>query len=143
MNSIDEAAPAYSEPFETSKQQLRRGLAIAQQAKDSITIFVMLANGMLLFGILFLVAIPGLVLYALRWKLVPRGANRVGGWLWLLTLVHEFAWAAIFCAAHPHHDEMMPEHYEVGYILGVAVSLLALLTGGWPATSKNAYDDVR
>jgi hypothetical protein len=128
-------------PVELPHQQLRRGLAIVQQVKDSITIVMMLSTGMLVFGILFGVAIPGLVLYALRWKLVPRGTNRVGGWLWVLTLVHEFVWAAIFCSAHPQHDALMPEHYEVGYLVGVAISLLALVAGAWPTTSNAATDE--
>ena len=128
-------------PVELPHQRLRRGLAILQQVKDSITIVAMLSTGMLLFGILFGVAIPGLVLYAMRWKLVPRGTNRAGSWLWVLTLVHEFVWAALFCVAHPQHDEMMPEHYEVGYLLGVATSLLALIAGGWPATSNAPADE--
>ena len=144
MNPIDEIVTSYAEPlaepFETKSQELQRGLAIMQQIKDSITIVMMLSTGMLLFGILFLIGIPGLVLYLRRWRLVPHGTASAGGWLWGLTLVHEFICAASFYASHPGHDEIVDHHYELGYALGVLFSVVALLNIGWSAYEKRQFE---
>jgi hypothetical protein len=55
--------------------------------KDSFPIGV-LSNGMLLFGVLFGVAIPELVHYELRWMLMRR-ASPSAFELWALSLAHE------------------------------------------------------
>lgn len=126
-------APAAAE----ADNQLQRWLAIAQQVKDSITIVLMLSTGMLIFGVLFGIAIPGLVLYCLRWKLVPeRASQERGGWLWLFTLVHELICAAGFLSLGPHEDDFIIGHLEIGYGLGALVSLFALLNSDWATPEK-------
>jgi len=141
MHSIEEIptrdiAPASPLPVEADAT-LQRWLAIAQQTKDTVTIILMLSTGMLIFGVLFGIAIPGLVLYCLRWKLVPEGANRDRtGWLWLLTLAHELVWATCFLNAGPQEDDLIIGHLDIGYGLGALVSLFGLLSSGWFISGK-------
>jgi hypothetical protein len=142
MNTLDEGMPMPAVRLPAPvlpRSELQRGLAIAQQVKDTITIGLMLSTGMLIFGILFGVAIPGLVLYCLRWQQTRRyGRNARGGWLWLLTLLHELVCAVGFYSNHPHHDEMTAFHFEAGYALGAGISLLALLNSGWATAGRRA-----
>ena len=145
MNLIDEVlpmqAPPLAEPAGSPRAELQRGLAIAQQVKDSITIVLMLSTGLLLFGICFGIAIPGLVFYAKRWKQVRRaGSQASGGGLWLLTLLHELLWTVVFYSGHPQHDEMTVGHLEVGYALGALISLAGLLNSGWLLGAKARVD---
>lgn len=96
--------------------RLQRGLAVAQQVKDSLTIG-------LLFGVLFGIAIPGLVLYGLRWKLVRRASPSAFG-LWALSLAHELGWIVIFGTAGPNEYDL--DWCVGGYALGVVTCSLAL-----------------
>ncbi|WP_208177101.1 hypothetical protein [Hymenobacter negativus] len=131
-----EIAPPDQTSVEASSQS-QRWLAIAQQVKDSITIVLMLSTGMLIFGVLFGIAIPGLALYCLRWKLVPEGARQVSsGWLWLLTLVHELICAVGFYSLGPPEDDFIVGHLDIGYGLGALVSLFALRSSGWLTPGK-------
>jgi hypothetical protein len=131
-----EIAPANQLPAETDTT-LQRWLAIAQQMKDTVTIILMLSTGMLIFGVLFGIAVPGLVLYCLRWKLVPEGASQHrAGWLWLLTLAHELICAACFLNAGPQEDDLIINHLDIGYGLGVLVSLFGLLSSSWFTSGK-------
>lgn len=141
MNSIEEIPATEAAPPELAiaeaDTELQRWLAIAQQVKDSITIVLMLSTGMLIFGVLFGIAIPGLVLYCLRWKLVPESANQGrSGVLWLLTLVHELVCAMGFYSIGPHEDDFIVGHLDIGYGLGAMVSLFALLNSGWLTGGK-------
>lgn len=103
--------------------RLQRGLAVAQQVKDSLTIGLLSSNGMLLFGVLFGIAIPGLVLYGLRWKLVRRASPSAFG-LWALSLAHELGWIVIFGTAGPNEYDL--DWCVGGYALGVVICALAL-----------------
>lgn len=141
MNPIEEVSEQEIAPAELATAEvdteLQRWLAIAQQVKDSVIIFLMLTTGMLIFGVLFGIAIPGLVLYFQRWKLVPEGASQErGGWLWLLTLVHELIWTVIFGVNQQSNDSFIIGHLEIGYGLGALISLFALLNSGWATLGK-------
>ncbi|UOQ52970.1 hypothetical protein [Hymenobacter cellulosivorans] len=104
-----------------------RWLAGAQQTKDTLTIIGM--NVLLVFGLLCGIAIPGLVLYFLRWKLV-RGKGRRQSALthWGITLAHEFCCVLLFMST-----DMQNELHEwgaglaVGYGIGCLISLAGLL----------------
>ena len=108
--------------------RLGRGVAIAQQLKDTLIILGM--NFMLLFGILFYgIAVPGLVLYALRWRLVrgkssPRRALAV----WSFTFVHEVLCVLLFQSADMQSELMngAAQLLSFGYLLGVGFSLVGL-----------------
>ncbi|MCC3157200.1 hypothetical protein LJ737_08120 [Hymenobacter sp. 15J16-1T3B] len=114
-----------------------RILALLQQVKDTVTIACM--NLLLLVPI----AWPGLVLYALRWRLTKRGASPFGSLLlWLLTLLHEALCVKLFTGNEhdPDMAGMLP--YEYGYLLGVLLAvgglvatLLAPATAADPAES--------
>ncbi|UOQ72182.1 hypothetical protein [Hymenobacter cellulosilyticus] len=104
-----------------------RWLAGAQQLKDTLTILGM--NILLLFGVLCGIAIPGLVLYFLRWKLVRgKGRRQSAATHWAITLVHELCCGLLFMSA-----DMQNELHEwgaglaVGYLLGCLISLAGLI----------------
>ncbi|WP_375435621.1 hypothetical protein [uncultured Hymenobacter sp.] len=106
--------------------QLSCWLTAAQQLKDTLTILGM--NIWLVFGVLFGVAIPGLLLYFLRWRLVRGTSNPHRALLlWSFSFVHEF-----FCVLLFQSAEMKAELHEaagllsVGYLVGMGVSLIAL-----------------
>ena len=113
------------------RSRFQRAIALAQQVKDSITILLLLTNGMLFFGVFFGFAIPGLILYAVRWGLVRRTSGR-GIWLWALSLVHELFCAMLFNSDHPLHADT-DGHFEYGYLLGGLICFLGLLDsiGNW------------
>ncbi|KAA9338376.1 hypothetical protein F0P96_05955 [Hymenobacter busanensis] len=99
-----------------------RWIATAQQVKDTLTIVAM--NLMLLVPI----AWPGLVLYFLRWRLTKRTAKRgTAITLWALTFVHELlcVWLFISSKHDPDMAGMLP--FEIGYIVGMMVSVAGLL----------------
>ena len=142
MNLIDDASPAsltqLAEFQDTPQSQVQRRLAIAMQLKDSITIVLMLTNGMLLFGVLFLVAIPGLVLYGQRWKQVRNYGTLPSQWVhWAMSLAHELVWVIVFCLEHPHQEFMSSWHLEVGYALGALISLAALINTEGSSSAKS------
>jgi hypothetical protein len=105
---------------------LQRGLALAQQLKDTANILLFLGNGYLFFGILGGIAIPGLILYGLRWKLLRRTGDPTATMvLWALSLLHELFCLIAFYSDHPHNSggEMSTplEHWEPLYLLGVVI----------------------
>lgn len=111
---------------------LQRGLALAQQLKDTANILLFLGNGYLFFGILGGIAIPGLILYGLRWKLLRRTGDPTATMvLWALSLLHEVLCVTLFNTDHPHNSsgEMSSplEHWEPLYMLGVAICLAGLV----------------
>ena len=119
------------------RSTLQRGLALAQQVKDTINILLFLGNGYLIMGVIFGgFAIPGLVLYALRWsQLRAQGGRAASGWLWLLSLGHELLCAGMFADDHPHvrqgeNDDPLG-HFEPLYLLGAAICLAGLLNLAW------------
>ncbi|MDO7876543.1 hypothetical protein Q5H93_17495 [Hymenobacter sp. ASUV-10] len=105
---------------------LQRGLALAQQLKDTANILLFLGNGYLFFGILGGIGIPGLILYYLRWKLLRRTGDPTATMvLWALSLLHELLCLIMFYCDHPHSSggEMSTplEHWEPLYLLGVVI----------------------
>ncbi|GGE95565.1 hypothetical protein [Hymenobacter cavernae] len=111
-------------PLETTS--LGRKLAVAQQIKDTLTILGM--NILLIFGIMFGVAIPGLVLYFLRWRLTRGKSSRTGALLlWGIGVLHEVLCAFLFASADLQselHD--WATYLAWGYILGVIINLFGL-----------------
>lgn len=115
----------------------QRRLALAQQIKDTVNILWFLGNGYLIMGVLFGgFAIPGLVLYGLRWRqLRPRGSRATSLWLWVLSLGHELLCARMFADDHPHvkqgeNDDVLG-HFEPLYVLGAAICAVGLLHQLW------------
>ena len=100
-------------------------LAALMQAKDTFNILLMLADGTLIFGIIFGIGIPGLILYALRWRQVRRRVGR-GSILVLaaLSLAHEIYWAYFF-----QHDITSAEPVEHAKVLSLLYLLGAVLSG--------------
>ncbi|MFD2786599.1 hypothetical protein [Hymenobacter rubripertinctus] len=104
-----------------------RWLAALQQAKDTVTILGM--NFMLLFGLMMGIAVPGLILYFLRWKLVratgsPATAIRIWGW----SLVHEFLCVILFASEGTQQElHGMATLLAYGYTLGIVVSMAGLV----------------
>ena len=72
-------------------------LVLLMQLKDTVAIILLLSNGLLLFGIVGGVGIPGLVLYWLRWRQARQPvAARMVAWVAGLSLCHEVLWAWTF-----------------------------------------------
>ncbi|UOQ78232.1 hypothetical protein MUN84_06500 [Hymenobacter sp. 5516J-16] len=113
---------------EATTTQLGHYLAILQQLKDTITMLLM--NFMLFFGILFYgIAVPGLVLYVLRWQLV-RGKNnwQKAALLWGLGVVHELLCVVLFWSVGAEDDLFECGSYlAYGYMAGVGISLAGFL----------------
>ncbi len=104
-----------------------RQLARLQQLKDTLTIVGM--NFMLLFGIIFYgIAVPGLILYALRWRLVRGTATRQrAAWIWGLGAVHELLCALMFASASAGAElGDMADYLAAGYLLGLMLSVAGL-----------------
>lgn len=111
---------ALSGPISTS---LGRWLAGAQQLKDTLTILGL--NVLLLFGLLLLgLPIPGLVLYALRWRLARGKATQNRAlWIWGLSVVHELLCAVLFFSQEVHQElGSYASWIGSGYLLGAALS---------------------
>ena len=121
-------------------------LVLLMQIKDTVAIVLLTLNGLLFFGIIGGVGIPGLVLYARRWKyLKPETTPARGFGLVTLSLLYEVAWAWTFLrdATSPRSggpdngpDDSLP-HYAGLYWLGAALCAGQLLTliccsGRWP-----------
>ena len=103
-------------------QQLGRWIAIARQAKDTVTIA---APNLL---VLVPMAWSGLLFYARRWPLTRRHAEPGAGLQqWGLTLVHEVL--ALFSGSDPKLTG--PPPYSYGYTLGVGLALAGLAPTAW------------
>ncbi len=100
-------------------------LAALMQAKDTVNILLMLADGTLFFGIIFGIGIPGLILYALRWRQVRRRVGRSSILILAgLSLAHEAYWAYFF-----RHDITSAEPVEHANVLSLLYLLGAVLSG--------------
>ena len=118
---------AQADYAESEISRLGRWLAGAQQLKDTLTIVGM--NIVLLFGLLFFgLPLPGLVLYALRWRLMRGKATRANAiWLWALGLLHELLCVALFASTDVRSElHEMAEYLTYGYALGAFISLAGL-----------------
>ncbi|OUJ75451.1 hypothetical protein [Hymenobacter crusticola] len=120
---------------QNGRTSLGRQVATAQQIKDTLTILGM--NVLLVFGILFGIGIPGLILYGLRWKLTRGGATPTRAIvLWALTTVHE-----VLCVALFFSTDMQAELHEWatylgwGYALGVLISLVGVVEAATNSSS--------
>jgi hypothetical protein len=130
-------------PLRSPRQRL---LALAQQIKDTGNILLFLGNGYLFFGVIFGgLAIPGLVLYCLRWQLLRRTGRPAGSaWLWSLSLGHELFCTLLFYSDHPHvkqgENDSPLDHYEPLYLLGAAICLWGLLDLVWSWATSDCED---
>ena len=113
----------------TPATNIMRWLAALQQGKDTVTILGM--NFMLLFGIAMGIAVPGLILYFMRWKLVRATGNpdtAVRIWAW--SLVHEMVCMALFLSPEAQRElSYVATLLGIGYLLGVVFSIAGLLAG--------------
>ncbi|MVN78757.1 hypothetical protein GO988_20685 [Hymenobacter sp. HMF4947] len=105
-------------------------LAALMQVKDTINIVLLLCDGSLFFGILFGFGVPGLVLYALRWRQLRRRVGR--GFILLLaslSLSHEVFWAQFFQKDAVSADSMANVGLLIAlYWLGTALCALQLIS---------------
>jgi hypothetical protein len=138
MEITSRTAPTTSRPAlpQNASTLLGRQLATAQQVKDTVTILGM--NVLLVFGILFGIGVPGLILYFLRWKLTRgEGTQTRAIVLWVLTTIHEVLCVALFFSA-----DMQTELHEWatylgwGYALGFLISLVGAVEA---ATGSSAH----
>lgn len=105
---------------------LERWLAAIQQLKDTVTIGLM--NILLLFGLMFGIAIPGLVLYFLRWRLVRgKGSRGSAAVIWALGCLHELLCAVLFLSSSNQSELGDMSLIGYGYVLGVVVSAAGFL----------------
>ncbi|QNE40460.1 hypothetical protein F1C16_13280 [Hymenobacter sp. NBH84] len=104
-------------------------LVATQQFKDSVTILEL--NVLLLFGILCGIAIPGLILFFLRWRLVLGKCNgKRTVILWGLTLLHESFCVLLFSLQEMQSDALtqgIAGLLVIGYSIGVGISLISLI----------------
>ena len=117
---------------------LARNLAVAQQIKDSLTIVGM--NVMLIFGILCCgMAVPGLVLYFLRWRLTRGQASREQTQLlWALGVVHEVLCVLLFSSASMREEfGSWSELLVFGYVTGIVISFCGLLVASNEAAAAS------
>lgn len=121
-----------------------RALAALMQAKDSANILLMLADGTLLFGIFFGIGIPGLILYALRWRQVRRPVVREAVLVQAgFSIVHEIFWALYFrndmSSTEPvAHSGILAALYWLG--AGLSAIQLLLVVSTWVKALWPNYD---
>lgn len=105
---------------------LGRWLAAIQQTKDTVTIVLM--NILLLFGLMFGVAIPGLILYFLRWRLVrEKGSRKGAATIWALSCLHELLCAILFLSSSNQSELGDTSLIGCGYVLGMLISAAGFL----------------
>lgn len=106
-----------------------RVVAGLMQVKDTVPILLLLSKGALLPGFIFMLGIPGLVLYWLRWRQVwGRAGRRAVVTQAALSLLHELFWVGIFYSAEVWTDG--PAFFEalaIFYGLGALLSLVQLV----------------
>lgn len=119
--------------------QTGRWLAIAQQVKDTLTIAGM--NILLLFGILCGVAIPGLILYSMRWRLTRKKSSREGAMvLWGFSFFHELLCVFLFRSSDMQHElGAVAEWLSWGYALGMALSLAGYIADASASVKSESY----
>ncbi|WBA40313.1 hypothetical protein [Hymenobacter canadensis] len=104
---------------------LGRWLALTQQLKDLLS--MALLGFALLFGVLVGIAIPGLVLFFVRWRLLgTTTSHATRNTIWLLTLLHELVWAAVFLSESGASEMGDTTSLGYSYALGVVVSICGL-----------------
>lgn len=118
---MSQPASSRPAPLPEAATELARSIARIQQTKDTVTIVCM--NLLLLVPI----AWPGLVLYALRWRLTRRGTPP-SPTLWGLTLLHEMLCFWLFADTEPGSDMAGLELFAISYVLGTLLSAAGLIT---------------
>lgn len=120
--------------------RLGRALAGLQVAKETLTIVFLGLPLLWEAPLLAPAALPGLVLYWLRWRMaflndLPRRAALV---VWALTLVDELWGLVLFLRfnANPTAREMWLLRWSYG--LGLGLTLAALAELGWHRAQKKA-----
>lgn len=112
---------------------LSRWLASAQQLKDTLTILGM--HILFVFGLLFGIGIPGLILYFLRWRIVRGNSSpQRTQVLWCLGFVHEFLCVLLFQSAEIKTElHETAEWVSIGYMIGLGISLTGLIEAFYTA----------
>lgn len=118
-----------------------RVVAAVMQLKDTVNILLLLSNGALLIGIVMGFGVPGLVLYALRWRQVRGrvGRGAITGQT-MLSLGHEVFWMHSFYEERTASEPF--EHYvalTMLYGLGALLSVVQLLVTLLSTATANGY----
>jgi len=102
-----------------------RVVAALMQFKDTAAILLLLSDGSLLFGIIWLFGIPGLLLYKARWRQVRGRTGRTAVMTQaVVSLLHELFWTYAFYGEKASSDgSAYPEALTILYGLGALLSL--------------------
>lgn len=144
VQRLPSPSPRPEPKLETPWVVSNRALAVLMQVKDTANILLMLASGALLFGIFFGIGIPGLILYALRWRQVKRPVVRAAVLVQAgLSVAHEVFWALYFqndiTSTEPmEHSGLLSGLYWLG--AGLSAIQLLLVASTWVEVLWPNYD---
>ena len=111
--------------------RLGRLLAIAQVAKETLSIIFLGLPLVKAMPLVLLSAFPGVVLYLLHWHLALGRAGRVlAAGVWLFTLIDEL-WGVFLFQELDTPTRAQTEMLYWSFFLGLGISLLALAELAW------------